>query len=426
MPLQENIIIFALNLILTMNEQKPNDGLMTEIYSLLSQGTTTVDLSALIDKKMADLDLSERQLSAILGIERPSLKRFKEGEAQKIDLLTALKLIQFLGLEMDEFIKLYVSSLPKESIASLERVRKANYLIEHFDLKTLKTVGFLSSATNYDEAERKIVNQFGISSIFEYSLEVAYPLFSRGKRPHADKMLEYWVKSAYAKFVEINNPNKYDKAGLESLIPKIRPYSRDVEYGMLTVIKALYNLGITVIVQPYLSKCHVYGMTMMVNGKPCIALSNYYNRYPTLWFTLMHEIAHVHYHLDKVVTLGYHVSGNDDLYLMEPEANLFAREILFSEEKINYIKAFIDNYRVVEKYAEQHKVHPSIIYGIFIRSMQEANPGADYDYLYAKYSSQINISPELTIKAVTTSAWGDCNVKEDSDRVKQAFSNALK
>jgi len=407
-----------------MPDNKANDGFMTEIYNLLSQTNNSPDIAALIDKRMCELELSERQLSTILDIERPSLKRLKEGEAQKLDLLTALKLIQFLGLEVDEFIKLYVSTLPKESIGSLERVRKANYLVEHFDLKTLKKIGFISSTTNYEEVEQKITLQFGLSSIFEYSLEVAYPLFSRGKRSFADKMLEYWVKSAYAKFGEINNPNRFDKAGLESLIPKIRPYSRDVERGMLTVIKALYNLGITVIVQPYLMKTHVYGMTMMVNGKPCIALSNYYNKYPTLWFTLMHEIAHVFYHMDKVATLGYHVSGHDDLYLMEPEANLFAREILFSEEKLNYIKPFIDTYRVVEKYAEQNKVHPSIIYGIYIRSQEDANPGNDYGYLYAKYNSYMNINPESTIKAVNTAIWG--NVKEDAQKVKQAFENVLK
>lgn len=407
-----------------MPEDKINDGFMTEIYSLLSQGNSSIDIPALIDKKMVELDLSERQLSTILGIERPSLKRLKAGETQKVDLLTALKLIQFLGLEVDEFIKLYVSTLPKDSIGSLERVRKANYLVEHFDLKTLKKIGFIENPTDYEEIEKKIVSQFNLSSIFEYSLEVAYPLFSRGKRPFADKMLEYWVKSAYSKFLEIKNPNRFDKAGLESLIPKMRPYSRDVEFGMLTVIKALYNLGITVIVQPYLMKTHIYGMTMMVEGKPCIALSNYYNKYPTLWFTLMHEIAHVFYHLDKVAALGYHVSGNDDLYLMEPEANLFAREMLFSEEKLNYIKSFIDNYMVVEKYAEQNKVHPSIIYGIYLRSLEDTNPGSDYSALYAKYNSFMNISPDATIKAVNTKVYG--NVKEDSERVKQAFLNAIK
>lgn len=407
-----------------MLEDKVNDGLMTEIYSLLSQNNNSVDIASLIDKKMSELDLSERQLSTILGIERPSLKRLKDGETQKVDLLTALKLIQFLGLEIDEFIKLYVSSLPKDSIACLEKVRKANYLVEHFDLKTLKKIGFIDSVTDYEEIEKKIINQFNLSSIFEYSLEVAYPLFSRGKRSFADKMLEYWVKSAYSKFLEIKNPNKFDKTGLASLIPKMRPYTRDVEFGMLTVIKALYNLGITVIVQPYLMKTHIYGMTMMVEGKPCIALSNYYNKYPTLWFTLMHEIAHVFYHLDKISTLGYHVSGNDDLYLIEPEANLFAREILFSEEKINYIRSFIDKHLVVEKYAEQNKVHPSIIYGIYIRTLEETNPGVDYGSLYAKYSYHMNINPESTIKAVNTKVFG--NVKEDSERVKQAFLNALK
>jgi HTH-type transcriptional regulator / antitoxin HigA len=409
-----------------MAENKINDGLMTEIYDLLSHNSTKVDIATLIDKKMSELDLSERQLSSMLGIERPSLKRLKDGEAQKVDLLTALKLIQFLGLEVDEFIKMYVSTLPKESIGGLEKVRKANYLVENFDLKTLKKIGFIKSVTDYDEIERKIINQFGLKSIFEYSLEVAYPLFSRSKRPFSDKMLEYWVKSAYSKFSEINNPNKFNKAALESLVPKIRPYSRDVEFGLLTVAKALFNLGITIIVQPYLMKTHIKGMTMIVNGKPCIALSNYYNKYPTLWFTLMHEIAHVLYHLDKISTLNYHVSGSDDLYLMEPEANLFAREILFSEEKVNYIKLFIDNHRIVKEYAEQNKVHYSIIYGIYIRSLEDANPGNDYGQLYAKYSPYLNVSPETTIRAINSSAWGDCNVKEDSERVKQVLLNALK
>ena len=285
-----------------MSEERADDGLMTEIYQLLSQTGQVTDIAFLIDKKMTELDLSERQLSSILGIERPSLKRLKEGEAQKVDLLTALKLIQFLNLEVGEFIKMYVSSLPAASIGSLEKVRKANYIVEHFDLKTLKKTGVIDSVTDYEAIEQLIVQQFGLNSIFEYSLEVAYPIFSRSKRPFADRMLEYWVKSAYAKFQQISNPNQYDKAGLDALIPKMRPYSRDIEAGLLTVIKALYNLGITVIVQPYLMKTHVYGMTMIVDGKPCIALSNYYNKYPTLWFTLMHEIAHVFYHFDKIKT----------------------------------------------------------------------------------------------------------------------------
>jgi len=416
----------VINMLHDMAEDKINDGLMTEIYDLLNHSNPTIDIAKLIDKKMADLDLSERQVSNILDIERPSLKRLKEGEAQKLDLLTALKLIQFLGLEVDHFIKMYVSTLPKESIGSLEKVRKANYLVENFDLKTLKKVGFIKSATDYDDIESKIVNKFGLKSIFEYSLEVAYPLFSRGRRPFSDKMLEYWVKSAYSKFSEINNPNKFDKNALKDLIPKIRPYSRDVEFGLLTVAKALFNLGVTVIVQPYLMKTHIKGMTMIVNGKPCIALSNYYNKYPTLWFTLLHEIAHVFYHLDKIATLSYHVSGSDDLYLMEPEANFFAREILFSEEKVNYIKLFIDNPIIVTQYAEQNRVHPSIIYGIYIKSLEESNPGNDYGPLYAKYSYYMNVSSEATIRSLNTSAWGDCNIKEDSDRVKQVFLNLTK
>lgn len=410
-----------------MSEHNNSDGFMTEIYSLLSHtNDPSIDIGKLLDKRMVDLELSERQLSLILGIERSSLRRLKEGEAQKLDLLTTLKLIQFLGLEVDEFIKMYVRNLSKDSISELEKVRKANYLVENFDLKTLKKVGFIKSSTDYDDIEKKIRNKFGLDSIFQYSVDVAYPLFSRSKRPFSDKMLEFWVKSAYAKFLEINNSNVFDKIGFEALIPRIRPYSRDVDFGLLTIVKALYNLGITVIVQPYLSKTRIKGLTMIVNGKPCIALSNYYNKYPTLWFTLLHELAHVYYHLDRIASISYHVSGDDDLFLIEPEANMFAREILFSEEKIKYIKTFIDSPLIVERYAEQNKVHPSIVYGVYIKYMEDSNPGKDFSSLYAKYNQFINISPEKTIQAVRTESFGECNIKEDSERVKRAFQNVLK
>lgn len=418
-----SVILF---LYLANMEENSKDGLMSEIYELLTVSSSDFNISGLIAKRMDELELSERQLSSILNIERPSLKRLKDGEMQKVDLLTALKLVQFLGLEVDDFIKMYVSTLPKESIGELEKVRKANYLVEHFDLKTLKKIGYIKSANDYEEIESKIVEQFGLNSIFEYSFNVAYPLFARAKRSFSDKMLEYWVKSAYSKFTEINNPNAFDRKGFESLIPKIRPYTRDEEYGLLTVVKALFNFGITVIVQPYLSKTHIKGLTMIVNDKPCIALSNYYNKYPTLWFTLLHEIAHAYYHLDKIKGVNYHVSGLDDLFLIEPEANLFARQILFSEEKLNYIKPFIDSPRIVANYAEQNKVHSSIIYGIYIRSLEENNPGKDYSPLYAKYSQYMSISAESAIKAVNTSAWGNSNNKQEAERVKQVFLNAIK
>ena len=108
---------------------------------------------------------------------------------------------------------------------------------------------------------------------------------------------------------------------------------------------------------------------------------------------------------------------------MEPEANMFAREMLFSAEKVNYIRQFIDSPRVVEQYAEQYKVHPSIIYSIFIRSLEDAHPGADYSSWYARYNSYLNVSPDKAIKAINTLVHG--NVKEDAARVKQAYTSAI-
>lgn len=396
---------------------------MAEIYDLLNKSSDSQDIYDLVTKRMVLLGLSERQLSSILGIGRPSLSRQKNGEAQKIDLLSALKIIQFLGLSVNDFIKIYVSSLPAESIAEIEKVRKANFLIENFDLKTLKKVGFIESTTSYDEIEKKVISHFGLNSIFEYRSDLAYALFSRTKKGFSDKMLEFWVKSAFSKFTKMNNPNDFDLGAVRDLTTKMRSYTRDVDMGLVKVAKALYHLGVTVIVQEYLPKTQIRGATFLVNGKPCIVLSNYRGNYSTLWFALMHELAHVIYDLDKLAGTHYHISGLEDLFLIEDDANLFAQEMLFPQEKLDYIKPFINSYPVVEKYAEQNKVHLSIIYNFYINRMKEDYPNQDPQPLYIKYSKLTNVDTSKTIKNLSSSAWTDATIDIGVENIKKILSN---
>ena len=152
------------------------------------------------------------------------------------------------------------------------------------------------------------------------------PRYSRTKRKHVDKMKDFWVRSAYACFSMINNPNDYKREGLKDIIVKIRPYCQDVENGLATVCKALYNVGVTVIVQNQLTLTQVRGGIFLVNNNPCIVLTDLNKRYTTLWETLLHELHHVLYDL-KSVSLRYHITGDPDLLLIEDKAEEFARDI---------------------------------------------------------------------------------------------------
>lgn len=345
-----------------MNDE---DKILNEIYTILGQDSTR-SLQILVDEKCNQLNISQRQFSTIVGIERKSLKRILEGEAQKVDIISLLKLSHFLKRPIAEIIKIYIYSLNSEVLAEIEQTKKSSFIIENFDLQNLKKAEILKDVSNFDLIEKELNRIFNLTSIYDYTNKLDYALFSRTKRPTRDKMRDFWVKSAYINFENITNPNPYDRKGLTSIITKIKPYSELGPKGFLTVIQALFNLGITVIAQSNLPNVQVRGATFIVNNKPCIVLTDLIKNYGTIWFCLIHELYHVLFDLEKLEDIRFHLSEDQlDLHLTEEKANRFAREMLFGKDQLDYIKPFIDNQSVVSRYAKQNSVHPSIIYSFF-------------------------------------------------------------
>lgn len=384
---------------------------LTEIYEHLasSKSKTLVDL---IEEQCKKHNVSQRQLSQIIGVQRKSLQRILEGEAQKVDVLTLLKINQFLELDIDEIIKLYVSSIKTESVGELEFSRKSAYIVKHFDLEALKKAGFIKSLTDFKSIETRILNFFGFQSIFEYESELSGALFSRTKNKSQDKMMEFWVKSAYQQFQKIENENSYNREGLLSLIGKMKPYSRHVENGLSTVVKALYNVGVTVIIQSYLTKTQIRGGTFIVNGKPCVVLTDFNKRYDTLWFTLLHELCHVLFDLETIKTTTYHLSGEPDIFLIEEDANQFARDFFLTKEKLSLISPFIFSQGVVSEYAKEWKIHESIIYGQYLHEF-----GSDYP----KLRNHITKS-DKALQSIQMSVWNAESMAHHVEKVKEILT----
>lgn len=391
-----------------------------EIYEYLSKDSPTPTLKEALEAKREELGItSNLQLSKILGIDRSTLSRIIEGKNEKIDLFALLKINQFLGVGLEELSKIYVASLKPEEIEELEDARKANYIIRNFDLQGLKKVGFITDPYDIKSVEKRIVNFFGLSSIYNYSEDIGSVLFSRTNAYSHDKMREFWVRSAFYSFEKIENPNNYDRDALDALIPKIRPYTRYEEKGLLTVIQALYNIGITVITQKYLSKTQVRGGTFSVKGKPCIVLTDLNKNYATLWFALMHELFHVMYDFEDLKKgLRFHLTGESDLLLFrEEDANYFAREILFPQEKLEYIKPLINNHSLVVAYAEKNRVHPSIIYSFFCYHEQKQR-NKDLYGVFQQYFG----SPDKALNAIKTNPWDKESIHNNIEELRKKLS----
>lgn len=369
------------------------------------------------EERRKELGLSLNQVVDIIGIPKASLTNIFNGKAKTISVTNLIKIGSFIGYETpDEILSNYVSTLSQEVVSELEKVRKAQFIVENFYLPGLKEIGFISQTKHFDVLEKRIKDYFGLQDIFDYNKSIGVA-FSKTKRNPNDKMLRFWVSSAYSYLEKINNPNEYDRKRLIDLIPKIRPYTRNVEKGLKIVAQALFQIGVTVVFQPYLPKTQIRGATFLVNGKPCVIITDLHKNYGTLWFALIHELYHVLYDLEAIESMNYHVSeeGKDLMFISEERADEFSREYLFSLQRVKYIKPFIGTELIVKQYAEKAQVHPTIIYSTFAWEM--GKKGKNFWPLAAKHSPDVKIA----LESLNRSIWDRDTIEDAAIELKDTL-----
>ena len=387
------------------------ESLLNSIFS-----ETDYNLKDVFEQKLSEYNLSRTKALKLLNIDKDVFDEILNGTAKQPNLIHIVKIAEFLGIEVNNFINIVLKNQSAENILAIDNARKATFLVKNFDVKALTKLGFFDSNYSTEELVNKVLDYFGYTSINDFEEQLEEPLYSRVKKNHSDKMKDFWIKSAYQTFKVIKNPNEYNRERLKDLIVKIKPYSQDVSNGLLTVCRALYNIGVTVIFQNYLTTTQVRGATFIINDKPCIVITDFNKVYPTLWFTLLHELNHVLFDYDTIEKSSYHLSDDNDLFLIEDQANSFARNFFLSEEKFNYIKSYINNPYLVSKFANEIEVHPSIVYSFFTWYQKELygkNYHAAFREFYPDSSSAISKLNPIT--------WIESSIKEASEKIKSVL-----
>ncbi len=385
------------------------DDLLKSIFS----DDVNFDIRDEFEQKLIDYNVSKTKALKLLNIDKDVFEQIINGTAKQPNLIHVVKIAEFLEINIDKFIQIVLNNQSKNNIGSIDKARKATFLLKNFDVKTLTKLGFFNKDYDTDELVEKVLTFFGYSSIQEYEEELIEPLYSKTKRNFSDKMKDFWIKSAYQTFRIIDNPNEYNRGRLKDLIVKVKPYSQDVKEGLFTVCKALYNIGVTVIFQDYLSTTQVRGGTFIVDGKPCIVLTDFNKKYPTIWFTLLHELHHVLFDFDLIETNSFHLTGEDDLFLIEDKADSFARDFFMTEDKFHYIKKYINNPFLVSKFADQNEVHVSIIYS-FYTWYQDKLYGKNYHAAFRNFYPNY----KEALSKLSPISWDDISIKETSERIK--------
>jgi len=371
----------------------------------------------LFTKKLEQSGLSKTQFEKLSGIERRSLDAILDKTSKQTDIIKLLKIAEFVEVDLIELLVVYYKDRPVEEIKELQSSMDITFINKYFDLKTLSGLSFIQKNDSLDSLKERICNFFGLDSIYDYERELSDALYSRTKKSFSDKMKDFWIKSSYKYFEIINNPNEYNRKELVEMIPKIKPYTQNTESGLLTVFQALYNIGVTIVFQPLLPKTQIRGATFVINEKPCIVITDFNKNYATIWFSLIHELHHVLFDLETIKKTKYHLSGEPDLFLIqEDKANEFASEYLLSAEKMRYIEKLIHNKFMVEKFAKECQIHPSIIYSQF--QWRQSELGNDY---WAAFKDAFPNIKHIT-KKLNVANWDVESIREASLKIRELLT----
>ena len=390
-----------------------NDSNIDNLLKSIFSNGDDLDVRTEFDQKIKEYNISKTKALKLLKIDKDVFEQIISGTAKQPNLIHIIKLAEFLDIEINRFVKVVLRNQNEENITSIDNARKATFLLKNFDVKTLTKLGFFESNFGTDELVAKVLGFFGYDSIKEYEEELEEPLYSRTKRNFSDKMKDFWVKSAYQTFKIIANPHDYDRNKLKDLIIKIKPYSQDVQEGLYTVCKALYHIGVTVIFQDYLSTTQIRGGTFIINEKPCVVITDYNKKYSTIWFTLLHELHHVLFDFELVEKNSFHLTGDDDLFLIEEKADSFARDYFLSVDKFNYIRNFINNPYLVSKFAKENEIHESMVYTFYTWYMDKLhgkNYHAAFREFYPKYKQ--------AVAKLNPISWNEDSIKIASKRIR--------
>ena len=117
-------------------------------------------LKDLYKEKKNSLNLSDRQIQKILGMDSKTINPILNGTAKQINFINVVKLAHFLGLSVNDLIKVYVPELAPKQIGEIQRAREAGYIVENFDVSILVKMKFFNSNASSKDMSDKIKRFF--------------------------------------------------------------------------------------------------------------------------------------------------------------------------------------------------------------------------------------------------------------------------
>jgi HTH-type transcriptional regulator/antitoxin HigA len=386
-----------------------SEGLTDNMFMASGNPPTATSPGEAILKYLEEYGWNQKDFADVLGIPAPKVNTLIKGKRQ-ITLKVARELASVFGTEIGYWLNLDVTYRSNDLFggnAVDEDLARRAKLFKSAPVNDMIRRRWIQNSDDIALLEKQVIAFYGASSVDDLATRIPHAARKSGSYLKETAGERFWMQRAKQMAAAVSVTRRFSDETFSSVMEQLKRLLGHPE-SVRQVPKLLADAGIRFVVVERLPQTRIDGVCLWLDkSSPVIALSLFYDRMDSFWFTLLHEMGHAK-NRDGLTTppnVDSRLIGDDAIPSSEkPEAerraDAFASASLIdSGEMDNFIARISPLYTKprILGFAKRIGVHPAIVVGQ-LQQRQEIEWSHNRDLL-AKVR-------DIMTQAALTDGWG--------------------
>ncbi|MCI9858846.1 HigA family addiction module antitoxin [Microbacterium proteolyticum] len=321
----------------------------------------------ILQRELDERSISQAQLAARTGLSTKHINLVIKGTAP-LSPDFAVMLEQVLGTSAETWSRLDASYQTRQA-----REHKRKGLADHVDWantfprRVLIERAVISQTDTGAEVAEKLLKFFGVVSkkAFEKTWLEPQASYKRSQLHKIDgNLTALWLRLSELHAADpIRSAPPFDSAKLRLAAEAMPQLTlQPIKIAFREAQRLLLEAGVVLVFVPEVPDTRISGVSRWITGTPMIAVTSRYKSLDGLWFTILHEIAHVLFHPKRSTFVDHGLKADDDADSQELVANKFAATHLIPPA-FNEALASATKPAEIRAIASELEVSPSIVAG---------------------------------------------------------------
>ncbi|MDT0115910.1 ImmA/IrrE family metallo-endopeptidase [Microbacterium sp. PRF11] len=321
----------------------------------------------ILQRELDERSISQAQLAARTGLSTKHINLVIKGTAP-LSPDFAVMLEQVLGTPAEMWSRLDASYQTHEA-REHKRRGLADFAdwADSFPRRVLVERGVINQSDTGAEVADKLLRFFGVVSkkAFEKTWLEPQASYKRSQLFKIDgNLTALWLRLSEVHAADqISSAPPFDSTKLRlaaEAIPQLT--QRPISTAFPEAQRLLLDAGVILVFVPEVPDTRISGVSRWINGTPLIAVTSRHRSLDGLWFTILHEIAHVLFHPKRSTFVDHGMKADDDADSQEAVANKFAATHLIPPAFDAALEAATTTAHI-RAIADELEVSPSVVAG---------------------------------------------------------------